>query len=77
LRAFAFAAATVQALFDGPLFKNQVCWHADLRVSNVMELKGAKQLAAEGPELDEHDLAGRAAALSFNGENVSEAARLR
>lgn len=48
---------------------------ADLRVSNVMELK--KKTAQGAPKLEETDVAGRAAALSFNGENVGKNAAER
>ncbi len=48
---------------------------ADLRVSNVMELK--TKSAAGAPALEESDVAGRAAALSFNGENVGRNAAER
>lgn len=48
---------------------------ADLRVSNVMEVKTTSTQGA--PQLEETDVAGRAAALSFNGENVGKNAAKR
>jgi hypothetical protein len=48
---------------------------ADLRVSNVMEIN--KKTAQGAPRLEETDVAGRAAALSFNGENVGKNAAER
>ncbi|KAK9907364.1 hypothetical protein WJX75_002254 [Coccomyxa subellipsoidea] len=49
--------------------------HSDLRVSNVMEIN--KKTAQGAPRLEETDVAGRAAALSFNGENVGKNAAER
>ncbi len=53
---------------------------ADLRASNVMELKNKKSLAADSTNetaLSGNDVAGREAALSFSGEDMTKAAAKR
>lgn len=42
-----------------------------------MEIKSKKKNPAGAEQMQEHDLAGRAAAISFNGENVGQAAAER
>ncbi len=53
---------------------------ADLRVSNVMELNTKDKTHADSTmeaSLSQNDLAGREAALSFSGEEMTKAAKKR
>ena len=52
----------------------------DLRVSNIMELKNKDKTHADSTveaSLSQNDLAGREAALSFSGEEMTKAAAKR
>ena len=59
--------------------RDAVCC-ADLRVSNVMELNTKDKTHADSTmeaSLSQNDLAGREAALSFSGEEMTKAAKKR
>ena len=65
---------------SGSCYSSPCDFFADLRASNVMELKNKGNMHADSTieeALSNDDMAGREAALSFSGEDMTEAAAKR